>query len=428
MSKNFRREQWKMLLVTMFCYLFFYTGRHNFGWAAKGMAADLAINYSFVGWISFSMLAGYAFGQLINGNLADRFNPRIMVPLGALLSVSCNFSISFAESPVVILVLWAMNGYFQSMAWAPGSRLITNWWGEEERGKAFGFYTMAAGSSSAVTYLLSIYLLQQDMEWRMLFRIPVLFLLAASLVFLVIARGKPSDKGFPDPDHVGGRALPGDAEGETGASVRKEAPDDWKARYRAVFTNRNFLVASLAIGFESMARYGLIIWVPVHYLGSNWQENPHYLWVTFLMPVGMALGAGTFGTISDTLFKGNRVASIRLGMLVSAGIAFLIYITPTANMLAAGTLMLLAGFFVYGPQANFWPLSPDLLGARNTGTGIGFMNMTAYLFAACGEPLLGHVIDRSGHTSSIFIIIGVICLLSVISISFVSYKRTFSVI
>src|SRR5690606_10269471 len=126
----------------------FYTGRHNFGWAAKGMAADLGINYSFVGWISFSMLAGYALGQLINGNLADRFNPRIMVPLGALLSVSCNFAISFAGSPAVILVLWAVNGYFQSMAWAPGSRLITNWWGEEERGKAFGFYTMAAGSSS----------------------------------------------------------------------------------------------------------------------------------------------------------------------------------------------------------------------------------------------------------------------------------------
>src|SRR5690606_1428027 len=145
---------------------------------------------------------------------------RIMVPLGALLSVSCNFAISFAGSPAVILVLWAVNGYFQSMAWAPGSRLITNWGGEEEGGKALGFYTMAAGSSSAVTYLLSIYLLQQDMEWRMLFRIPVLFLLAASLVFLVIARGKPSDKGFPDPGHVGESPASGDraAPGERTAS------------------------------------------------------------------------------------------------------------------------------------------------------------------------------------------------------------------
>lgn len=417
MKSNFRKEQWKMLLVTSFCYLFFYTGRHNFGWAANGMASDLGISYSMIGWISFSMLLGYAFGQFINGNLADRFNPRIMVPLGAFLSISSNFAISFAGDPVLILVLWAMNGYFQSMAWAPGSRLITNWWREEERGKAFGFYTMAAGSSSVITYLLSIVLLQQNMEWRMLFRIPVLFLLAASLVFLLIARGKPSDKGFPDLDHTGGASH---GRNDPGDSGRKD--NNWRDRYKAVFTNRNFLIASLAMGFESMARYGLIIWVPVHYLGSNWKEDPHYLWVTILMPLGMALGAGTFGAISDTLFRGNRIASIRFGMLASAGIALLIFLMPMAHMVVAGTLMFLAGFFVYGPQANFWPLSPELLGTKNTGTGIGFMNMTAYLFAACGEPLLGHVIDWSGNTSFIFLIVAVICLLSVVSISFVSYK------
>lgn len=412
MKRNFRREQWKMLLVTMFCYLFFYTGRHNFGWAANGMAAELAVSYTMIGWISFSMLVGYALGQFINGNLGDRFNPRIMVPLGAFLSISTNFAISFAGSAALILVLWALNGYFQSMAWAPGSRLIANWWPENERGKAFGFYTMAAGSSSAVTYLLSIILLQQNMEWRMLFRIPVLFLLVASIVFLLIARGKPSDKGFPDPEsRVTGRAAPN-------AGVA-----DWKSRYKAVFANRDFLIASLAIGFESMARYGLIIWVPVHYLGGDWKEDPHYLWVTILMPVGMALGAGTFGSISDTLFKGNRVASIRFGMLVSAGIALLIFLMPAAGMLTAGLLMFLAGFFVYGPQANFWPLSPQLLGTRNTGTGVGFMNMTAYLFAACGEPLLGYIVEHSGNTSSIFIIVAVICLASVTAISFVRYRK-----
>src|SRR5690606_21870784 len=94
--KRFRNEQWKMLLITMFCYLFFYTGRHNFGWAAKDLAADLAISYAMIGWISFSMLIGYAIGQLINGNLADHFGARLMIPLGALLSVCANIGISYS--------------------------------------------------------------------------------------------------------------------------------------------------------------------------------------------------------------------------------------------------------------------------------------------------------------------------------------------
>ena len=408
-KKNFRAAQWKMLLITMFCYLFFYTGRHNFGWAAQGMASDLNIPYAMIGWISFSMLIGYGLGQLINGNLADRFSPRVMIPMGAILSVSANFAVSFAQSPTMVLILWAMNGYFQSRAWAPGSRLITNWWGGSERGKAFGFYTMAAGSSSAVTYVLAIYLLQQDLEWRMLFRIPVALLLVASIIFFIVARNKPSDLGYSDPD---GDAAQEDAERH-----------NWKARYQAVWSNRNFLIACLAIGFQSMARYGLILWVPVHYLGSHWKDNPHYLWVTFLMPVGMALGALAFGYISDTLFKHNKVASIRFGMAVSACLALLIYFVPIHHLFLGGLLMLCTGFFVYGPQANFWPLSPELLGKKNTGTGIGVMNMTAYLFAAMGEPLLGHIIDWSGRTSSIFLVITVICLLSVVSISFVSYKK-----
>ncbi len=399
MNRNFRKQQWKMLLLTMFCYLFFYTGRHNFGWAVKDMSAELNIPYGTVGWISFSMLIGYAFGQLVNGNLADRFSARVMVAAGAYLSILCNIGISYTSSIPVIMALWALNGYFQSMAWAPGGKVISNWWGSVERGKAFGFYTMAAGLSSVITYILSIVLLQQDMGWRMLFRLPVLLLLVTATIFLIAARNKPSDLGY-DPIED--------------APHEKES---WLSRYRAVLANKKFLTACFAFGFESMARYGLIFWVPVHYLGKNWKDNPHYLWVTFLLPVGMAVGALSFGTISDTLFKTNRIASIRFGMLMSAVIALTVYFLPSGNILQGGVLMLLAGFFVYGPQANFWPLSPDMLGSRYTGTGIGFMNMFGYVFAALGEPLLGYIIDWSKSTKSIFPVITLICLFSAFIIS-----------
>jgi len=402
MQSSFRGQQWKMLLVTMFCYLFFYTGRHNFGWAAKGMATSLNVSYSYIGWISFSMLLGYAIGQFINGNLADRLSARVMVTAGAYLSVLTNVAVSYSDSITSIMILWALNGYFQSMAWAPGGKLISNWWNEAELGKAFGFYTMAAGLSSVLTYLLSIVLLQQGMEWRMLFRLPVLFLLVAATIFMIIARDKPSDAGFTD-------------------LVKKDSTTEktnWLSRYRVVLSYPHFLLTSLAFGFESMARYGLIFWVPVHYLGKNWKDNPGNLWVTFLLPVGMAAGALSFGMLSDSLFKKNRIHSIRFGMLMSALMALLVYLLPANNLLLAGFLMLSVGFFVYGPQSCFWPLSPEMLGRNYTGTGIGFMNMFGYVFAALGEPLFGFIIDWVGNTNIIFVFISGICLLSVIMISF----------
>lgn len=379
----------------MFCYLFFYTGRHNFGWAAKEMAEELAISYTMIGWISASMLIGYAVGQFVNGNLADRFSPRIMISLGAILSVLANFAISFSTTYTYILILWALNGYFQSMAWAPGSRLISNWWHREERGKAFGLYTMAAGSSSVVTFLVSILILQNGVAWPYLFRIPVLFLLFAAVLFFIIARSKPSEKGYPDlyPEKL------------------RQTEDSWIERYLLVLKNRKFVIASFSLGFESMARYGLIVWVPLHFLGNS-NGNADNLWGSILLPIGMALGAFSFGIISDYLFKGDKHRSIFTGMFLAAIIMMGIYWTPPENWVVGSVLMFLAGFFVYGPQANFWPLSPELLGEKYVGTGVGVMNACAYLFAALGEPILGKIIDITNSSNSVFLALAVICLLS----------------
>lgn len=403
MEKHFRRDQWKMLFVTMFCYLFFYTGRHNFGWAARGIAKELDISFQQVGWISFAMLMGYAIGQLINGNLADRWSPKMMIVSGGGFSILCNLSISFANSYTTILVLWTLNGYFQSMAWGSGGKLIANWWNSSERGKAFGFYTMAAGSSSVLTFFMALILVQQEQSWRTLFRYPILFLAFALLIFLLVAYSSPAKKGYANQDEE--------------VSLQKQS--NWKKSYQQVFQNRNFMIASFAIGFQSMARYGLIFWVPIHFLGNNYKDSAGNMWLTLLIPIGMALGAVSFGYISDLLFNKNRSKSIATGMIISSFIAILIYCIPIHNHLLMGILMFISGFVVYGPQANFWTLCPDLLGTKLVGTGIGVMNMFAYVFAAVGEPLFGKLIDYTGNTANIFLFVALICAICATIISFV---------
>ena len=71
----------------MFCYLFFYTGRQNFGFAARGMQEELRLSASALGWFNAALLLGYGVGQAINGNLSDIFGARRMVAIGAYLSV-----------------------------------------------------------------------------------------------------------------------------------------------------------------------------------------------------------------------------------------------------------------------------------------------------------------------------------------------------
>src|SRR5690606_14314821 len=92
---QFRAAQWRVLLATMFCYLFFYTGRQTFGFAIPGIEEEFGISKANLGWASAAMLWAYALGQSINGNLGDKFGGRRLMSLGAILSCGLNWIVSF---------------------------------------------------------------------------------------------------------------------------------------------------------------------------------------------------------------------------------------------------------------------------------------------------------------------------------------------
>jgi MFS transporter, OPA family, glycerol-3-phosphate transporter len=308
-----------MLFALMFCYLFYYTGRQNFGWAVPLMLDDdgLGLTATQLGTISGVMLLCYGIGQSINGNLGDKFGGRIMVTLGGLISSVFNWITSFGTSFYSILFPWAANGFAQSMGWAPGSRMISNWWDYTERGKAFGWYVASSASASVVIFALGIIVITY-LPWQWVFRLPVLLLVFASLIFFLIARNRPRDLGFEPVTENIEHANP-----KTNGSEESSF-----TRYTQVLKKGRFLFASLSMGFVSMARYGLITWVPLHYMGPNWRDDPSGLWITLALPIGMALGALSTGYISDRFFFSNRSRPIAIFLFLATIVMFLIFLLP----------------------------------------------------------------------------------------------------
>ena len=405
---NFRKYQWRILLAVMFCYLFFYTGRQNFGWAIHGIALEFNVTKQTIGWAGAAMLWAYSLGQFFNGNLADKFGSRRMIVLGGILSVLMNWATSYATAYWMVIVFWALNGFGQSLGWAPGSRLLANWWGAKERGKAYGFYVFAAGCSSILIYLLSIMLLDVfELDWRWLFRLPVVLLFLGCTVFYLMVRDKPEDLGFPPIMEDSKFKIP--AEGETSLE-----------RYKNVLKNKKFILACISMGFQNMARYGLLVWVPVYYLGTGLNGSAN-LYVTLALPCGMALGAIFFGQLSDRIFNSNRSKPIAISMTLAGFVVLFLYLVPQINLLWGLILMFATGFLVYGPRSCFWPLSPDLLGVKRSGTGSGVMNAYAYAFAGAGEPFIGYMVDVTKEQNIVFVIAALVCFLSAVIILFVRH-------
>lgn len=382
---GFKRARWQVLGAVMFCYLFYYTGRQTFGFAIPGIQKELGLSKETLGWVSASMLWSYALGQAVNGNLGDRFGGRRMMALGAGFSFLLNCVTSFGIGIKSLATAWGMNGLAQSMGWAPGSRIVSNWSGPHERGRAFGFYVLAAGLSSVLSYVTSLVILDVlHLDWRWIFRLPVVLMVVGGLVVLFLARDRPAQLGFQDFQ---------DEPAEAKTEMAAETETSWQ-RYATALKSGRLLLAGLAIGFQNTVRYGLLIWVPVYFLGEDFKHDPAGKWISIALPLGMALGAVASGWISDRFCQSRRSGVIASFMLLAAFSAALMYMLPRGHVLGL-PMLFLCGFFAYGPQSAFWALAPDLLGRSRTGTAVGIMNFFAYAMAGLGEPLLGWIVQHN---------------------------------
>lgn len=409
-EQEFARYKWRMLLATMFCYLFFYTGRQTFGFAIPGIQQELGLSKSTLGAISGAMLWCYAVGQIVNGNLADKFGGRRIMTLGAVLSTALNWLTSFSVGPRSLGVLWGANGFVQAMGFPSGGKVISGWWSTHERGKSFGFYNFAAGLASVLAFVTSTLVVEVfELDWRWIFRVPVLLMLVGGLVFFVVARDNPRRAGIrPPPSFDTDRDAPDEpapVEAGSGRSIE---------RYALMLKNPKVWMTGIALGFNNAARYGLLIWVPVYLLGSDWKSDGSGispLWVSVALPVGMALGALVNGQMSDRIFRSRRDYPIALFMGLAAVAALGMYLLALP-LIPEMCLMFALGFFVYGPHSTFWALSTDIAGKAMAGTAIGVVNFFGYIFAGIAEPLIGHMMDATGNTALIFPVVTGTCLCS----------------
>jgi sugar phosphate permease len=362
--------RWRALIGVTFCYLFYYTGRQTLGFAVTGIQHDFGLSKYQLGWISASMLWCYAGGQFINGNLADKLGGKWMMIAGAALSLAANWLFSFGHAFLFFLIAWGINGYCQSMGFAPGSRLLSNWWGHQRRGFVYGIYVGFSGFSSVLAYILPVLILGTlHLDWPWIFRLAPLSMLLGILALVLFVAERPEDKGLPAPEK----------------------------------------------DIDSSASLTLVVWVPVHFLGTHWETSSTIdpKWITVALPVGMALGSLSNSWISDILFRGKRYVAIVCYMALATITAICMMFIPHGSIVGIG-LLFLCGFFVFGPASSFWALCPDIFGRSAAGTATGVLNTMSYAFAGIGEPVIGHIIDATGQTGIIFPIVAGLCAVSAV--------------
>ncbi len=373
-------------------YLFYYFGKKNIGPATRAIEEAFGLSHSQFGWVLTAFTLTYALGQFINGFLGDRYSPKAVMLIGALGGVAANVLFGFSGSLVLFTVFWAINGYFSSMGWAPGCRILCNWLPEKRWGWWMGVYNFFPYLGGALVLPVAAWAVTQH-GWRAAFVLPPLFLLGMAGLFAWLGKSSPEAVGLRSPTRTQDHSQVGPA-----------------AYWRAFTHPQMILPYAVAFGANAI-RWGLLHW-SILVLETPAAKGGFGLTLTKAGLIGSLVDWGgmffaiVLGVVSDRIFAGRRRQTIVLSLIVAAGaLGFLSLGAPILGLprglLWLGAAMFIAGGLIQGMHTPLFCLPGDVLGASLSGTGAGIMDGWMYIGAALAGFPLGWWLDTQGLTSGL---------------------------
>jgi OPA family glycerol-3-phosphate transporter-like MFS transporter len=394
-SDEFKRRRilnWVPLGLT---YAFLYFGRYNLSAIAgeldkAGLLSKAAFNEldGIGAWV-------YGFGFLINGPLTDRFGGRATMIIATAGSAIVNLLMALtfqgkatgADAGNIfdsLLLLNALNMYFQSFGAVSIVKVNAPWFHVRERGVLGGLFGILISLGLYFSYDWSL-MLQKAFGYAMAFWVPSAVLATCMFVTMAIVRDSPGKAGLKDFDT-------GDAtSGQVGRMSLGQVT-------RLMFSQRVIWII-VAIEFCSgflrqavMKQYRLYAKAvgDTGFVYENWG---------MLLCIAGILGGVFAGFISDHVFGSRR--------------------GPVSGVLYAGLLIgTLGAFFTLGQPALAWSIifmslcvigvhgmlsgtaSADFGGTKNAGIVTGIIDGFVYLGTGVQAFLYGRTLPKGDAAAS----------------------------
>ena len=195
--KNRTMKYWqkRIFILCWLAYTIAYLGRLNLSIAIPLMEDSLTLDKTSLGFIGSLFFWAYAFGQLINGRLGDKFASRSFVFWGLLISSILNLLFGSLTSLIFMAILWAFNGYFQSMLWGPLMKTINLWFPQKQSSK-MALYMLSSVVSGFLLVWGGLGQISSYTGWKGVFRIPGIILLIYSFIWYICMRNNPEEVGL----------------------------------------------------------------------------------------------------------------------------------------------------------------------------------------------------------------------------------------
>jgi len=406
----------RILISVWISYAMFYIGRVNMSIAIPGIINEFGYTKTIMGGVLTALFAAYALGQFVHGQLGDKFGGRIMISLGLLLSGVFNLLFGFSSTFTIMVVIWALNGYVQSMGWAPSVKIIANWFPRRIRGRIGGIlgssYQLGNAASWALAGLLAAYL-----DWRWLFWIPSIILAAAAVHWYLRGRNAPEVVGLPCLE-----------EEEEWDEIKEAAPDHhlgFRHTLRTVLTGPHIWIMAFSLFFLNIVRYGFMDWAPTYMFEVQGAAISVAAFKAMAIPIAGSLGAIFAGWLSDRVFHLRRAPASAIMLLGLGFFTWLFPQIPGGNWIASLVVLIMIGFLTYGPHVAIVTYAPMDFGTRKAAaSAAGFIDGMGYIGAALTGLASGFLADHFGWNAAFYLWMGGAFAASILMLLLWNYRPT----
>ena len=323
--------QKRILLTCWITYASFYLLRVNFSVAIPGILEEFSISKTAIGLVLTASFLAYAAGQFINGQLGDKFSAKKLVAFGLLGSAILNVIFGFTGYFLAgMILIWGLNGFFQSMGWAPTVRIVSNWFSTQKRGKAAGILGSSYQIGNVVSWALAGFVVGL-LGWRWAFWVPAGIVAFVVIFWLLRIRERAEDLGF-EPVEI----------------ARKS--NGLRDTIQSTLKNKGIWLAAFALFGLNITRYGFLDWAPTYFFEVQKAAISLAAYKALIFPLAGSLGALSAGWISDKFFKSKRapMAVFMLSILILA--IWIFPQIPVTSWILSLIVLAIIGFTTFGPH------------------------------------------------------------------------------
>ena len=333
--------------------------------------ASLAITFGYI---------SYAVGMFINSMIIDKVNTKFSIALGMFGCAATHIAIRLLPHLPVIIALWCVNGYIQSIMWPSVMQLTAANLPLEKQESALNIVSVFQQIGSLLCYLITPLGLSWG-GWRTVLMMTAAACITLGFIWTLSCRifnSRPvvSDKG--------------------GKATVEAYPVNW------TFIVKTHLIPLLLLGIVcGMLRDGISTWTPVLLTESFSMSANLSIALTALLTLGKILSHIVYPFVSK-LFKTMKSFSLGLYAICCA-ICILLLVCYNLS-LAGGMLVLLALLLLLNGclGINYLitiPIKFTRFGRSATVSGV--LDSMFYIGSALATWLFAAIADRGGWNATI---------------------------